>query len=249
MTTGTPVIRVSSLAGVAIDLPVAGPGARAYAFTIDIHIRALLAAAWAIVVLGIGWGWSRLSGGAGGLAEGWAFWVAYFPALLIYLLYHPVLEFAMKGMTPGKRFAGVRLVTEQGGVPGAVPILVRNLFRLIDSLPSAYAVGFITTLVTRNNVRFGDLAAGTVLVYFEKQDARDLLAAESLSRSERLTPGQAAIVQDLLERWKQLDVETRLQLARRVLETTGQAVDSAADEARLQAQLTALLAPAPDRRT
>ena len=90
------------------------------------------------------------------------------PSLAIYFLYHPILEVALQGQTPGKRIAGVRVVAlAHGGAPGIGAILIRNVFRLVDSLPFLYAIGLVTTIVTRHAVRIGDIAAGTVLVYDE----------------------------------------------------------------------------------
>ena len=42
----------------------------------------------------------------------------------------------MRGRTPGKRIAGVRLVTREGDIPGVGALLLRNVFRLLDSLPA-----------------------------------------------------------------------------------------------------------------
>src|SRR5690606_18924459 len=93
------------------------------------------------------------------------FVVVALPATAIYLLYHPVLEVAMRGRTPGKRIAGVRVVRRDGGVPGVGALLVRNVFRLVDSLPFLYCVGLTAAVLTEHSVRIGDMAAGTLLVY------------------------------------------------------------------------------------
>ena len=49
----------------------------------------------------------------------------------------------MRGRTPGKRMAGVRIVARDGGAPSVGALLVRNVFRLIDSLPLLYGVGLV----------------------------------------------------------------------------------------------------------
>ena len=61
--------------------------------------------------------------------------------------------------------AGIQIVTRDGGSPGVGALLTRNVFRLVDSLPLLYGVGLLATIVTRNHVRIGDIAAGTLLVY------------------------------------------------------------------------------------
>ena len=75
------------------------------------------------------------------MTQGRWFGTVVLPALAIYFLYHPVLELAMRGRTPGKRSAGIHVVTRDGSAPSAGALLVRNVFRLIDSLPVAYGVG------------------------------------------------------------------------------------------------------------
>src|SRR6202008_2402288 len=87
------------------------------------------------------------------------------PAAATYFLYHIGLEIAMHGRTPGKRMAGVHIVARDGGSPSIGALLTRNVFRLVDSLPLFYGVGLIATLVTRDHVRIGDMAAGTLLAY------------------------------------------------------------------------------------
>src|ERR687898_887618 len=74
----------------------------------------------------------------------------------------------------GSCIAGVRLVTHSGGTPLIGAYLIRNVFRLIDSFPVFYGLGLILTMLTRNHVRVGDLAAGTLLVY----DHSDVLLRE-----------------------------------------------------------------------
>jgi uncharacterized membrane protein SpoIIM required for sporulation len=59
----------------------------------------------------------------------------------------------------------VRLVSRDGRRPDLGALLIRNAFRLIDSLPLFYGVGLVTALGTREQVRLGDMAAGTLLVY------------------------------------------------------------------------------------
>ena len=75
------------------------------------------------------------------------------PPLLIYFFYHPILEVLMHGQTPGKRLAGVRVVDREGGIPSTGAILIRNVFRLVDSLPSFYVVGLWTTFLSAQRLK------------------------------------------------------------------------------------------------
>lgn len=206
-----PQITLQSVTGVDVELTIAGPGSRSYAFVIDWHIRVLLAVAWVAIghVIYVG-GLVALPAGVGG---GY-FLAVWLPALLIYFLYHPVLEIAMRGRTPGKRMAGVRLVTREGDIPGTGALLLRNVFRLIDSAPVAYLVGLVTVIVTEQHVRIGDLAAGTLLVM--DHDGNPASFAGTAAPGG-LTPQTADLIQELLERWRELDEPNRESIARTLL--------------------------------
>ncbi len=210
---------VDSVTGIDVSLPVAGPGARAYAFLVDWHIRLILALAW--FALGALLYNGRLSLAPPLTTDARWFGGVVAPALGIYFLYHYVLEVAMRGSTPGKRMAGVRLVARDGGTPSPGALLTRNVFRLIDSLPLCYGVGLISVVLTREHLRIGDMAAGTLLV-FEHAEAR-LPASTGTAGpgAGRLDAAGAEIVAELLERWSTLNPEARQRLARQVLERYG----------------------------
>ncbi len=214
------LLKIPSITGVDIELQVAGPGGRSYAFIIDWHIRFLIAATWFLVGTFAYAGALRFvtpdqAGGTGYV------YVVSIPSIAIYFLYHPVLEVLTRGQTPGKRMAGVRLVAlADGGAPGVAALLIRNVFRLIDGLPGFYAVGLTATLFTRYAVRIGDIAAGTVLVYDERtrRDALDDLQTRPV---ERLGLKEAQLVRDLLDRWPELGAMQRSKLARQLLDKVG----------------------------
>ena len=46
MSGSAPGLNIDSDTGIDVSLPVAGPGARAYAFLVDWHVRVILALAW-----------------------------------------------------------------------------------------------------------------------------------------------------------------------------------------------------------
>jgi uncharacterized RDD family membrane protein YckC len=205
---------VDSVTGVEVSLHVAGPGARAFAFTIDWGIRTVLATAWYVVGMLLyngGWDLSRPEEPSGTWSA-----LVQVPAGVIYLLYSCILELAMRGRTPGKRMVGVRIVTHDGSVPTISALLVRNVFRLVDSFPAFYGVGLIMTIVTRNHVRIGDLAAGTLLVY-ETADESVLEYVNPQALGTEFDGSTADIVNDLLRRWSMLQVDARGALARKVL--------------------------------
>ncbi len=206
-------LRIDSVTGVPLDLPIAGPGGRSFAFIIDFHIRALGAMAWfaGFALL------ARQYFESDGEPPDWFGWLWWLPPAVFYLFYHPVLEILMAGRTPGKRWAGVRIVTAEGMVPGAGSLLVRNLFRFVDGLPLMYVVGLVCTIVTQRNQRIGDLAAGTLLIYDDGAKPESLADLSTAGKATGLSTGEAELVQDLIDRWPTLDPEDRLGLAGRLL--------------------------------
>jgi uncharacterized RDD family membrane protein YckC len=153
-----------------IDLQydLAGIGSRFLAMLIDSVIQTVIALAVMVVfVLGV-----LLLAGTSRDWLGAELGVAAFAGLAVALLlvflltwgYFIAFELAWNGQTPGKRMAGIRVLTTRGEPVTLVHTLVRNVVRLVDILPSAYMLGAVCILMTRRAQRLGDLAAGTVVV-------------------------------------------------------------------------------------
>ncbi|HZF16756.1 MAG TPA: RDD family protein [Steroidobacteraceae bacterium] len=203
-------LKIRSVTGVDFTLPIAGIGGRGFAFLIDLHIRALGALLWVLLAqLVVSLAFSRTDRTV-------MLWVGL-PASAIFFLYHPIIELLMGGRSPGKRIAGVRVIMRDGSPPGAGAILIRNVFRLLDSLPIGYWVGLIACFVTDRQVRVGDMAAGTLLIYDEgpTRESVDLLAVQGTAAG--LSAAQAELLDDLLARWDSLEPAARLQIARQAI--------------------------------
>ncbi len=229
---------VDSVTGVDVSLTIAGTGARSLAFLIDLLIRAGLAAGWFVIATLLYNGeWSLVAPPDPSVT--WFLAIAL-PAALIYLLYHCVLEIAMRGRTPGKRILGVRLIARNGSAPSVAACLVRNVFRLVDFFPLVYGVGLVTCVVTRDHVRVGDLAAGTLLVY-ENREALGTRHFGLPARGTTVDGATAELIAELLDRWDVLEGGARRRIARTLLaRVTHTQVDNEVDEAVLREQLEAL---------
>lgn len=198
---------VDSVAGVDVALALAGPGARAFAFVVDFILRATLASAWYVLAAPLYN--HHLSLARPPETDSAWFALVVGPPLAIFLLYHTVLEVLMSGRTPGKRLAAVRVLARDGAPPSVGALLVRNIFRLIDGLPVLYGLGLVTSMLRADHVRIGDLAAGTVLAY-DDRDARApaqpadrvVLWGAAVERARRFARGrglEAADAQQMLE--------------------------------------------------
>jgi len=219
---------ISAAEATSITLDVADVGARSLAFVIDFKIRLLLALVVALLAqiavrfLAL----DAMSGPSmfarfGGLPT----LLMVVPATSIYLLYHPVLETIMRGRTPGKKMAGIRVATVDGLVPGVGAIFIRNIFRMLDSAPVGYLVGLGSAFATTRGVRIGDIAAGTLLVYDQKVSSKELDKIERVSNIEGLNDVEQSVLLDLLKRWHGLDPERRAGFAKHLLTRAGVTLD------------------------
>lgn len=238
-------LSVRGLTGVELTLPIAGPGTRSYAFLIDWQIRLLVALAWLLIAVLL-----RLLPGISGRPAAHTLLVAgSMFALVSYFFYHPVLEVAMRGRTPGLRKAGARIVTLEGATPGTGALLIRNVFRLIDCLPVFYAVGLTCCLLTDKRVRLGDMVAGTVLVLDGSEATRALERLGAQMLRTRLSLDALQLVHDLLDRWGALEEAQRRGLAQALLAKLDPQSDPRRDaqlaDAPLRARLESLLAHRP----
>lgn len=240
-----PQVNLQSITGVDVELRIAGVGSRSYAFVIDWHIRLILAFSWWAVGTMLVFGQLRFLEVDAAPRLSYFLWV-WLPVAVIYVMYHPVVEVLMRGSTPGKRMAGVRIVTRSGDIPGIGALLIRNVFRIVDSLPVAYLVGLGTAIFTSQHVRIGDIAAGTLLILDSKE--HDSSFTRLTPANSALDPRAADLIHELLERWMALDEQRRGDIARSLLSRADQSVDaeqlSQLSNAELRARLQGLLNPA-----
>jgi uncharacterized RDD family membrane protein YckC len=83
----------------------------------------------------------------------------FLPAMFYSLLW----EVFNQGQSPGKRLLGIRVVMKDGSTPSLGAYLLRWLFLLVDFYIS-YCAGTLAILLSKNNQRFGDMAAGTLVI-------------------------------------------------------------------------------------
>jgi len=142
----------------------------------------------------------------------------------VYVGYFILFELFMRGQTPGKRSVQIRTVMAGGFSLTPAAIVIRNLFRVIDSFPLFWFV----PLVAKNAQRFGDMVAGTLVVSDSRAEL-DGFHSWLLSRSAdsirfsftaaeltRLREDDVKAVTTYLRRQKNLDPEQSTALASRL---------------------------------
>ncbi|MDR6884571.1 RDD family protein [Bacillus sp. 3255] len=98
--------------------------------------------------------------------------------IVLNLGYFVGTEAFMGGQTPGKRWRGLRVLQNNGQSATLLSIIIRNLFRLLDMLPSLYFLGALSIVLSPKDKRIGDMVAGTIVVIearFERMKRRKQL--------------------------------------------------------------------------
>jgi len=131
-----------------------------------------------------------------------------------------VFEAWWSGRTPGKRALGLRVVRDGGFPLDAGAAIIRNLVRIAEFALGFYTISAISALVSKENKRLGDFAAGTLVVRDRADAIPDLDAY--LARSAKTDTGLSAddrlMVERFLVRRAALDRSARHQLAARIAE-------------------------------
>jgi uncharacterized RDD family membrane protein YckC len=219
-----PRLDVATPERVALQLPVAGIGYRCLAYLADLL---LLFFFWVVAYFVFTLLVSDVLGffqGLGGLART----LLVVGVFATQWVYWTLAEVLMGGQTPGKRLLGIRVVRVDGSPVGVLESAVRNLVRVVDSLPLIYAVGCLSVLLTRQHRRLGDLVAGTLLVREERIDldkytvpAPQTPAQAPAARGPRLTAADLELILSFLERAPGLEPAARMQLGARLVERYG----------------------------
>ncbi|MDN3016248.1 RDD family protein [Paenibacillus sp. BSR1-1] len=90
--------------------------------------------------------------------------------------YFFAFEFFLGGRTIGKKILGIRVIQENGHSITLLSSFIRNLMRIIDSLPTAYLLGMIMVFFHSKHKRLGDLVAGTIVVHERKAKRKKKLS-------------------------------------------------------------------------
>jgi uncharacterized RDD family membrane protein YckC len=219
---------------VVFDYEVAGIGSRFLAALVDTLLIIFLQV---IVNLTLFLLASVLFGNALDWESGPLTWLfAVFGLIAFALLwgYYVFFEMVWNGQSPGKRWAGLRVIRTDGTPIAFGESLIRNLVRLIDFLPAYYGIGVVTMFINQQARRLGDLAAGTLVVHDRATVTLESLVSSSASLAsdqavayagsdlpiERLTSQDIQMAEEFLRRQHQLSnpLAVASRIARALLE-------------------------------
>ncbi len=207
--------------GVELELRLGGLGSRFSAALIDLMIQSALVIAISLLT-------GLTLGGTGAV-------VAYsLGVFFAFVVYDVLFEVLAAGRTPGKRTLRMRVVLADGAPVTLRASAVRNLLRLVEGVATSYVPAILSILLTRNNQRLGDLAAGTVVVHEARAgaviEATGAPAAPAHTEAwdvSAVTPAELAAVRDFLRRRDGFDPDARNALAGRLAAALRERVDGA----------------------
>jgi len=207
-----------------LDFPLAGIGSRFLAMVADTAIQ-FVAIFLLVLVVGYatpGFAW------LGNLTEQWALALMFLAVFLIYSGYFAFFEAIWNGQTPGKRFAQLRVMKDDGRPISAYDAIARNLMRAVDALPVAYGVAVISVLISKNNKRLGDFVAGTVVVHEKAiEGARPFVetarpAAGPVYNTAAITTDELRLIETFFTRRDSLEPAVRTSMAAQIARRIGE---------------------------
>jgi len=184
--------------GIDLELRLAGPVIRINAWLIDFIIRSVIQIIIYFVLIWFGTIGSGL----------------ILLAIFIIEWFYPVLFELRQGATPGKKILNLYVCHDDGTPVNWQSSMLRNLLRVADFLPFAYATGLLSMLINRDFKRLGDLAAGTVVVYRgEKKSTIKIPSQEPIPLPLPLTITEQRSILDFAERYEYLSAPRQQELS------------------------------------
>ncbi len=225
-------VKIRTPESVELEFTLAGIGNRSIALVVDYLI-------WGAVLIGLLIFWAVLSiqlrryFPTVDRIDVWITAISILISFAVYTGYFVFFESLWRGQTPGKRYAKIRVIRDDGQPVGVVQAILRALVRPIDD---TFAIGMLLIIFTKREKRLGDLIAGTLVVQEERPIGAANFAtspkAESLADQllatqnfNALLPDDFAVIREYLQRRSMLDTRARtdlsLKLARQARDLLG----------------------------
>ena len=196
------------------SLPLAGPVTRCAAWAFDLVMIVILFQ----IISALLKVFSVISGDM-------AMAISILLQFLVMVGYGIFFEWFWKGQTIGKRIMKLQVIDEKGLTLKMNQIILRNLFRVVDSLPMFYLVGGMSCLLSARAQRLGDLAAGTLVVRRKEiaEPAIDELLGDDVNSfkeyprlearlRQRVSPEEVRLAIDTVLRRNELSPNRRLRV-------------------------------------
>lgn len=248
----TNILTIRTPEGIEFSLHLAGPMTRFMAWGVDLGTIAVLTFILNVLLSSMAF-----------ISPDLAWAVSILGYFVLFIGYGVVTEWFWRGQTLGKRLLRLRVMDVHGLHLRFSQIVIRNLFRFVDSFPGLYLVGGVTCLISRRAQRLGDFAANTIVVWnprIPEPDLDQLLEGKYNSFSEyphlearlrqNVSPTEAKIALQALLRRDELQPHARVEFFqdlashfRDVVQFPQEATDGISDEQYVRNVVDALFRP------
>ncbi len=216
---------ISTPENVDLHLELAGLGNRIYACFLDTFISFCLILLIVAVCLGFALAIDRMSiaSDTKTIIYYYIVGIGVFLCFVVNFGYFIFFEGTWQGQTPGKKASGIRVIEANGQPVTWASVLIRNLLRVVDQ--NFGLIGILPMIIDRTERRFGDLAAGTLVIRerlpaLSSQDLKiaATLPAESFVDIGQISPDEYQLLLTFLKRRCLMSVGQRPRLAKNLAE-------------------------------
>jgi len=202
---------VRTAEAIAVQYELAGLGSRFLALCVDIAVQLGVVLAGFVIFLIIGAlaGPERnpLNVREAAVADSFLIALGAIAGFILFFGYFIIFDLLWNGQSPGKRALGLRVVRDGGFPVDAGASVTRNLVRVVEMSLGFYVISAVVTLISPENKRLGDLAAGTIVV---RDDAAVIPTLATIVREEAATDdgldlADRALIDQYLARRANLD--------------------------------------------
>jgi len=221
-------VDVATGESVAFSYELAGLGSRFLAVFIDLMIQIAVLIGTILIFAWIGSAFpatkavsapAQIQKFAGAIVQG----IFFFAIFMLFFGYFILFEWLWQGRTPGKRMLGIRVVRDGGFAVDLVSSMIRNVVRIVEATLGFYAISAISALLSPQNRRLGDLAAGTLVVRDQRYErTRSLPYADSIREDpvvREVGQRERELIRQYAERRASLGPEARMRIAATIAAT------------------------------
>lgn len=218
-------INLQTPESVELEFTLAGIGNRSLALIIDYIIIGLAVLFIWIIGTFLSFQIFDIFGFTSNKLAQWVWAIRSIITFAIYTGYFVVIETLWRGQTPGKKWAKIRVIRDNGKPERLPQAILRALLRPVDDI---LFIGVFFIIFSQKEKRIGDLVAGTIVVQDDTSnsanfdispEAKDLALQLGIEAEiANLLPEDFATIRDFLQRRKNIMLEYQHQLSRRLAE-------------------------------
>lgn len=223
-------IKLTTPESIELEFTLAGIGSRALALLIDYQLLGtslvLFWILWSIFATQLMGYLERLNINYSDVPL-WLLAIALLVSFMLYTGYFVTFEVLWHGQTPGKRFAKIRVIRDDGKPVRITQAALRALLRPIDDIAF---IGVLFIFFGKQEKRIGDWVAGTLVIQEVRPELNKLTISESaqqlalqlpeIADLTQLLPDDFAVVSEYLSRRHFMSMQARrdlsLKLAREI---------------------------------